>query len=59
MLKTSPQYVASFNDSAHAIYWPTKGLKKSLEQFIDQMKKAKKGLENWLMKNDNSESRQM
>ena len=44
---TYPRYITWFKDSTHIIYWLTKWLKKSLEQFTDQIKKAKKVPESW------------
>ena len=38
-LKTYPRYVLRFNDSTHTTYWLKKGLKKSVEQLTDQIKK--------------------
>ena len=39
--------ICYIKDSTHTVYWPTKWMKKSLEHFTDQMKKAKKVSESW------------
>ena len=46
-LWTFRKYVTHFRDSTQTTYWLTKWLKKSLEQFADEMKKAKKVSKSW------------